>query len=61
MKNKPEWNADHNCPQTDLDEIDEAMRELIKTDMVEVAVGEDGVFYFSLTTKGLEHARSINK
>jgi hypothetical protein len=37
------------------------MRELIKDDMVEVSLGEDGVFYFSLTTKGLEHAKSVNK
>ena len=52
---KPEWNEDYNCPQYVVDEIDEALMDMVKAGLLEMGMDEDGLL-FQLTPKGKEFA-----
>ena len=61
MKNKPDWNEKLNLPQSEIDDIDNAIMELVKTGMVEMSIGEDGEIYLSITPEGRKYVENLEE
>ena len=61
MKNKPDWNEKLNLPQSVIDDIDNAIMELVKTGMVEMSIGEDGEIYLSITPEGRKYVENLEE
>ena len=61
MKNKPDWNEKLDLPQSEVDNIDNAIMELVMTGMVEMSIGEDGEIYLSITPEGREYADNLEE
>jgi len=61
MKNKPDWNEKLDLPQSEIDDIDNAIMELVKTGMVEMSIGEDGEIYLSITPEGRKYVENLEE
>ena len=61
MKNKPDWNEKLDLPQSEVDSIDNAIMELVKTGMVDLSLGEDGEIYLTITPEGREYAENLEE
>jgi DNA-binding MarR family transcriptional regulator len=61
MKNKPDWNEKLNLPQSVIDDIDNAIMELVMTGMVEMSIGEDGEIYLSITPEGRKYVENLEE
>ena len=51
MQSRPEWNEEFNCPQQEIDEIDQALWQMVKDGLLEMGMDESGLT-FGLTPKG---------
>ena len=58
MKNKPEWNEEFNCPQEQIDEIDQALWDMVKAGLLDMGMDESGLT-FVLTSKGRKYAETL--
>ena len=61
MKNKPDWIEKLDLPQSEIDDIENAIMELVKTGMVEMSIGEDGEIYLSITPEGRKYVENLEE
>jgi hypothetical protein len=55
--NKPQWNEEFNCPQQEIDEIDQTLWKMVMDGLLDMGLDESGLT-FALTPKGKEFADS---
>jgi hypothetical protein len=48
---RPEWNEQFNCPQQEIDEIDQTLWQMVMDGLLDMGIDESGLT-FGLTPKG---------
>ena len=54
---RPEWNEEYDCPQEQIDQIDQALWQMVMDGLLDMGLDESGLT-FTLTTKGREMANN---
>ena len=55
---RSEWNEQFNCPQQVIDEIDQALWQMVMDGLLDMGLDENGLT-FTLTSKGKEYAEGM--
>jgi hypothetical protein len=58
VQSRPEWNEEYNCPQEQIDEIDQTLWKMVMDGLLDMGIDESGLT-FVLTPKGRAYAEGM--